>query len=319
MLVAMRAAIIRRYGPPDVFEIGEVDRPTAGPTQLLVRVRASSVNPVDCAIRSGVLRFFIRHELPKVLGIDYAGVVEAVGSDVKGFAPGDEVFGFIDIRTCGAYAEHAAVEASSAANKPANVSWEAAGVSGGAGLTAYQALVDVLRVRAGEKLLVNGAGGGVGTFTVQIAKALGCHVTAVGSAAKRELLLELGADAVVDYAEQDPFAGRGVYDAIADCVGNLGVLAARRMLVSSGRHVVIAARPVIFLRAALAKVLPGKPFQTMSVEPRGRDGEVLARWLGTGEVRAIVDRTWPLDALAEAHAYVERGRTAGKVAISIGV
>ncbi|MCA9697692.1 MAG: NADP-dependent oxidoreductase, partial [Myxococcales bacterium] len=165
----MRAAVLTHYGRPEVLEVREVEKPTPGPKQLLVRVRASSVNPVDCGIRSGALRSFIRLQLPTPLGVDYAGVVEAVGSEVEGFAPGDEVFGFIDIRVCGAYAEYAVIDASSAAKKPSALSWEEAGASPGSGLTAQQALTSVVGVRPGEKVLINGAGGGVGTFAVQIA------------------------------------------------------------------------------------------------------------------------------------------------------
>ena len=267
----MRAAIIRRYGRPEVFEVVEAEVPAPSPTQLLVRMHASSVNPVDCAIRQGSLRFIFPQRLPTVLGIDYAGTVEAVGSEVEGFSVGDEVFGFTDVRTGGAYAEYAVVEASGAAIKPANVSWEEAGVTAGSGLTAYQALTEVLKVRAGEKVLINGAGGGVGTFAVQIAKALGCHVTAVGSTSKRELLLELGADVVIDYTQEDPFAARHAYDAIADCVGNIGVLASRRLLAPGGRHVSIASKPAIMLRAQLGKLLPGPAYQTMFVVPRSSD------------------------------------------------
>lgn len=313
----MRAAVIAHYGRPEVLEIHEVDEPTPGPQQLLVRVRASSVNPVDCGIRSGALRSFIRLRLPTPLGVDYAGVVEAVGSEVEGFAVGDEVFGFIDIRVCGAHAEYAVIDASSAAKKPASLSWEEAGATPGSGLTAEQALTRVAAVRPGEKVLINGAGGGVGTFAVQIAKALGCHVTAVGSTSKRELLLSLGADEVIDYTQQDPFAAEAAYDVIVDCVGNIGVFAARRMLAAGGRCVEIASNPKVLIRSLLSKLLPRKPYQTMYVVPRGSDVETLAGRFERKEIRVVLDRTYPLEKIAEAHAYVEQGRSAGKVAISI--
>lgn len=314
----MQAAVIRHYGLPDVFEVGEVSVPQPGPTQLLVRMRASSVNPVDCGIRSGALRSFIRLKLPAVLGVDYAGVVEAVGSGVKGFSRGDHVFGFIDIRVCGAYAEYALIEASSAARKPESLSWEEAGACPGSGLTAHQALTSVVKVQPGEKVLVNGAGGGVGTFVVQIARALGCHVTAVGSTSKRDLLASLGADVIVDYTKEDPFAASGAYDAIVDCVGNIGVFASRRLLAPGGRHVAVASNPKVMFRSMLSKLLPGKPYRTMYVVPKGSDVETLAGWFTSGKVRVVLDRTFPLARIAEAHAYVERGRSAGKVAIAIG-
>lgn len=314
----MQAAVIRRYGRPEVFEVGDVSVPAPGPSQLLIRVRASSVNPVDCGIRSGALRSFIRLKLPAVLGVDYAGVVEAVGSDVKGFAIGDHVFGFIDIRVCGAYAEYALIEASSAAKKPESLSWAEAGACPGSGLTALQALTSVVKVQSGERVLINGAGGGVGTFLVQIAKVLGCHVTAVGSSSKRDLLLGLGADRVIDYTKEDPFAARAEYDVIADCVGNVGVFASRRLLRAGGRHVAIASNPTVMLRAILSKLLPGKPYRSMYVVPRGSDVEELAGWFERKQLRVVLDRTYSLAEIAEAHAYVERGRSAGKVAIAIG-
>lgn len=313
----MRAAVITQYGRPEALEVREVETPTPGPGQLLVRVRASSVNPVDCAIRSGALRSFIRLRLPTPLGVDFAGVVEAVGPEVEGFAVGDEVFGFIDIRVCGAHAEYAVIDAAAAAKKPASLSWVHAGASPGSGLTAQQALTGVVDVRPGERVLINGAGGGVGTFAVQIAKALGCHVTAVGSTTKRELLLSLGADEFVDYTTQDPFAARAAYDVIVDCVGNVGVFAARRMLRPGGRCVEVAANPKVMLRALLGRLLPGKPYRTMYVVPRGSDVQALAERLERNEVRVVLDRTYPLEEIAEAHAYVERGRATGKVAISI--
>lgn len=291
--------------------------PTPGPGQLLIRVRGSSVNPVDCAIRQGALRAFVHLKFPAILGLDYAGVVEAVGPGVTGFALGDEVFGFIDIRVGGAFAEYAVIDAASAARKPAALAWEEAGASPGSGLTAQQALRVVLDVRAGERVLINGAGGGVGTFAVQIAKAIGCHVTAVASAGKRELLLGLGADAFVDYTGEDPFAARGAYDAIVDCVGNIGVLASRRLLRAGGRHVAVATGPAIMLRALVGKLLPGKPYRTMYVVPRGSDVATLAASFERGELRVVLDRTFPLAQIAEAHAHVERGRSAGKVAISL--
>ncbi len=312
----MRAAVIRHYGRPEVFELVEADIPTPSPTQLLVRMRASSVNPVDCAIRSGQLRLFFPRSMPSVLGIDYAGVVEAVGAEVEGFAVGDEVFGFTDIRTGGAYAEYAVVEASGAAIKPANVSWREAGVTAGSGLTAYQALVEILNVQPDERVFINGAGGGVGTFAVQIAKVLGGHVTAVGSTSKREMLEQIGADVVIDYTKEDPFAARRAYDAVVDCVGNIGLLASRRLLAPGGRHVAVASRPAIMLRAGLGKLLPAPAYKTMYVVPRSSD--VLAQWLRDGKVRPVVDRSFALEQVGDAQAYVERGRSAGKVSISIG-
>lgn len=313
----MRAAVIRRYGGPDVFAIEEVATPRPGAKQLLIRMRGSSVNPVDCAIRQGMLRAFVRLKLPAVLGIDYAGVIEAVGSEVRDFSIGDEVFGFIDIRVCGAYGEYAVVDAASAARKPPGLSWAEAGAAPGSGLTAHQALLSVIAARAGERLLVNGAGGGVGTFVVQIAKAIGCHVTAVGSGSKRELLLGLGADVVIDYTRQDPFAAQAAYDGIVDCVGNIGVLTARRMLCRGGRFVAVASSPQIMLRALYSKLLPGKPYRSMYVVPRGSDVEALAGWFTRGQARVVLDSTYPLERIAEAHAHVERGRSAGKVAVTI--
>jgi NADPH:quinone reductase-like Zn-dependent oxidoreductase len=170
----MRAAITRGYGGPEVFTIEEVERPRPGAGQLGIRVHASSVNPVDCGIRSGALRAFVRLRLPAILGIDYAGVVEEVGPDVEGFAVGDEVFGFVDIRSCGAYAEHAVVAASTAARKPSALSFTEAGVIGGAGLTAFQALT--LSPRAGRTTRPSTA-----SATSASGRRVGCSRRAVGT------------------------------------------------------------------------------------------------------------------------------------------
>ena len=189
----------------------------------------------------------------------------------------------------------------------------------GAGTVLYpSSAMPVVQVKAGERVLVNGAGGGVGTFAVQIARALGCHVTAVGSTAKRDLLLGLGADVVLDYTREDPLAARGAYDVIVDCVGNIGVFASRRLLRPGGRHVAIASNPKVMLRALVSKLLPGKPYRSMYVVPSGSEVAAFAGWFERGQMRVVLDRTYPLAQIAEAQAYVERGRSAGKVAITIG-
>jgi NADPH:quinone reductase-like Zn-dependent oxidoreductase len=315
--VRMKAIVAHRYGPPgQALRLEDVDKPAVEPDQVLVRVRASSVNPYDWHMMRGS-PFLVRLSggllKPKngAMGVDAAGVVEAVGADVTHVAPGDEVFGARN----GAFAEY--VSGKNFVPKPARISFEQAGTLGIAGITALQAVRDRGQVQAGQKVLVNGAAGGVGTFAVQIAKALGAEVTGVCSVRNVDMVRSIGADRVVDYTATDYTREGRRYDVIVDCIGNHGLLANLRALTPNGALVIVGG-PLRRLPGAL--VLPRLVRQRIGfflAKVNRDDLGVLAELMETGKVTPVVDRTYPLSEVPEAIAYVEAGHARGKVVVTV--
>ena len=235
-LNTMQAIVQDRYGSPDVLEVADIAKPSIKANEVLVRVRAAGVNPLDWySITGGLGRLFFGIRKPKVRvrGVDVAGVVEAVGPDVKGIRPGDEVFGGCR----GSFAEYASAREAELACKPANLSFEQAAAVPVAGITALQAMRDAARIRPGQKVLINGAAGGVGTFAVQIARASGAEVTGVCSTRNVDLVRSLGAEHVIDYTRDDFTRSGQRYDVILDNVGNHSWSACRRVLTSDGTYV----------------------------------------------------------------------------------
>lgn len=312
----MKAVVIRQYGPPEVLEYATVERPFPKENEVLVKAHASSVNPVDCAIRRGQLKRFIRLKLPAILGVDVSGEVVEVGAAVKNLKVGEEVYAFLRPHVSGAYAEYAAVPAAWAGSKPTNISHTEAAVTPGVGLTALQALRNVGHLQGGQKVLINGGSGGVGTFAIQIARALGAEVTAVCSTLKVELVKHLGAQRVIDYTQADFTKDDDRYDVILDCVGNKTFLALRRLLKPGGKHITVVPGPRQFLHSLLAVFFPGKQSKVFVLEP-GKDIDVLTRLIEDGKVKPVIDRVYPLAQLAEAHRYSETGRAAGKIAVTV--
>lgn len=325
----MQAVTRRCYGSPAVLAIETLPRPVPGELQLLVKVRAAAINPLDWHKIRGtpyVMRVAEGFGAPKDprLGIDFAGVVEAVGSKVTRFKPGDEIFGGRD----GALAEYILVrEAGSIARKPANVTFEQAASTYVAGLTALQALRDRAAVQPGQKVLVNGASGGVGTFSVQIAKWLGAEVAGVCSTRNVELVRSLGADRVIDYTREDFTAGPRRFDVIMDNVANRPMLDIRRVLEPRGRYLVIGgggpdANPWIGAFKAPIKALVISWFvdQDMAFflsHSSVEDVATLARLMEEGRIAPVIDRSYPLAGIRDAIRYLESGRARGKVVIEM--
>jgi NADPH:quinone reductase-like Zn-dependent oxidoreductase len=322
----MKALVRHDYVPPDVLRIEEVEKPVPADDQVLVRVRAASVNPLDWHYVRGT-PFIARAEIglftPKVsrLGVDFAGTVEAVGKNVTRFKPGDEVFGG---RT-GAFAEYVTVREDRAlARKPPNVTFEQAAAVPIAAITALQGLRDEGKLQRGEKVLINGASGGVGTFAVQIAKAFGAEVTGVCSTRNVELVRSLGADHVIDYTREDFTRSGQRYDLILDNVGNHSLLETRRALTPRGRYVIVggpAGRWIDPLpRAFKAIVLSRFVTQDMHMflaQLNQKDLNVLGDLMQAGKMRSVVDRRYGLSDAAEAIRYVEGGHARGKVVIGL--
>ena len=321
----MQAIVFDTYGSPDVLELREVEPPTPKADQVLVRIRAASVNPFDWHRLRGEPLFMRGSEgwrAPKNdrLGADLAGTVEAVGSDVTELRPGDEVFG-MSIRTL---AEYAAVAADGLAPKPANTTFEQAAAVPLAALTAVQALRKG-GVESGQSVLVNGASGGIGTFLVQIAKALGAEVTGVCSGPNVELVRSLGADDVVDYTRED-FTRRGKrHDVVIDAVMNRSLGRLRHATREDGTIVLIGAakgktggRPLL----RIVRAMLGRRFASQNVvifmTERSRDDLLFVRELiESGKVTPVIDRTYPLAETAEAIRYLEQGHARGKVVVAV--
>jgi NADPH:quinone reductase-like Zn-dependent oxidoreductase len=323
----MRAVTRRCYGTPDVLAVEQLPIPVPDDHQLLVRVRAAAINPLDWhKIRGTPYAMRLAEGLgapadPR-LGVDFAGVVEAVGSKVTRFKPGDEIFGGRD----GALADYIVVrETSSIARKPANVSFEQAASSYVAALTALQALRDSAAIRPGQKVLINGASGGVGTFAVQIAKSLGAEVTAVCSERNVELVRALGADHVIDYTREDFTQSAQRFDVIMDNVVNRPMLDIRRVLTPQGKYLVIGGggpddNPWIgaFKGPIKAFVISWFVEQDMAFflsHASAADVATLAQLMLECKVRPVVDRTYPLTEIREAVRYLETGRARGKVVL----
>jgi len=322
----MKAVVSRCYGPPSVLRVEEVEKPRVADRSVLVRVHAVSLNPVDYHFMRGtpyILRMGSGLGAPKDsrMGDDFAGTVEAVGKDVTRFKVGDEVFG----GTHGAFAQYLTVGESGAITpKPSAVTFEQAAAVGIAGLTALQALRDKAQLHAGEKVLINGASGGVGTFAVQIAKAFGAEVTAVCSTRHVDLVRSLGADQVIDYTKDDFTRGAVHYDVILDNVSNHSFVEYYRVLTPQGRLVVVGGQPgnwigslTPFLKAlVLSHFMKQKPL-TLLADLKQEDLATLAELMQTGKVKPVVDRHYPLNELPAAMAYLEAGHAQGKVVVDV--
>ena len=325
----MQAVVRRCYGPPDVLALEQIEKPVPAEDQILVKVRAAGLNPLDWHYMRAtpyLMRIEAGFGAPKDprLGVDFAGVVETVGSNVTTFKAGDEVFG----GKWGAFAEYITIAGDGQlAVKPAHLTFEQAAGVNVAGLTALQTLRDRAGLEPGQKVLINGASGGVGTFAVQIAKALGAEVTGVCSARNIELVRSLGADHVVDYTREDFTQGNQRYDVVMDNVANRGVLEVRRVLKPDGKLIVIGgggpdADPWIgafkaAIKAHLLSWFVDQDMGTFLSHGSGEDLAILAGMMQSGGVKPVVDRTFPLAETAEAMRYLETGRARGKVIVTM--
>lgn len=313
----MKAAIINRYGSAEALHYTDVEKPQIESDRMLVRVYATSVNPIDWKIRKGMLKVLTGSKFPIILGFDVSGEVVEVGSRVTSFKPGDSIYARLDRATGGAYAEYAAVSEKVAAPKPTNMSHEAAAAVPLAGMTALQALRDKGKLEVGQKVLINGASGGVGTFAVQIAKALGAAVTAVCSTPNLELVKSLGADRVIDYTQHDFTKDAVKYDIVFDVVGNRSLSECKNVLQPKGIYITTQPFPGKFFQSFLTSLLPGQKCQVILQRSNSADLIYLKEQIEAGKIRSVIDRTYPLSETAAAHAYSETERAVGKVVISI--
>ena len=324
----MRAVVYTQYGPPEVLRLEEVEKPTPKDDEVLVKVHAAAANPLDWHLMRGA-PFFVRLEagFPKpkntVLGADIAGRVEAVGHKVTRFRPGDEVFGDLSGSGLGGFAEYVCAREDALALKPSNLSFEEEAAVPVAAVTALQGLRDKGQVRPGQKVLINGASGGVGTFAVGLARHFGADVTGVCSTRNLELVRSIGADGVVDYTREDFTRTGRQYDLILDAVGNRSVSDYERALAPQGRCVVVGFTTlahllrVLSLGAWVSRTGDKKVGLMGTAKPNREDLIFIKELLEIGEVAPVIDRTYPLSEVPEAIGYLEGGRARGKVVIDI--
>ncbi|MCO6449662.1 MAG: NAD(P)-dependent alcohol dehydrogenase [Caldilineales bacterium] len=326
----MKAIVWTAYGPPDVLEYREVEKPTLKDDEVLIRIHATTVTAGDCEMRnmhfplflSTPMRFYVGFRKPtriRILGQELAGEIEAVGKDVSRFQPGDQVFAALGL-SLGAYAEYICAPAESAdgviALKPDNLTFaEAAAVPVG-GLEAIHFLRKA-NLQRGEKILINGAGGSIGTIGVQLAKLDGAEVTAVDSAAKLDMLRSLGADHVLDYAQEDFTQNGERYDVIFDVIGKSSFSRSMASLRPNGRYVIANPQLSKMLRGLIASATGSKKVIFEPSHREAADLEALKALIESGKLKPVIDRTYPLAQTADAHRYVETGQKAGNVVIMV--
>lgn len=321
----MKAITYQNYGSPDVLKYEEIEKPKAGDDEVLIKVRAASINPLDWHYMRGTphaMRIMTGLRKPKEtrLGVDVAGEVEAVGRNVTEFKPGDEVFGSCS----GAFAEYACTSASKLVIKPDNVTFEQAAAVNVAALTALQGLRDKGKIRAGQKVLINGASGGVGTFAVQIAKSFGADVTGVCSTRNLDMVRSIGADHVIDYTREDFAKTAQRYDLILDCFATHSLLALRRVLNPKGRYIGVGG-PIGSTIALLAGLVTApvlswfvsQKFAVFIAKLSKEDLTIMRELMEAGKVTPVIDRRYSLSEVPEAIRYLEEGHARGKVVITL--
>lgn len=321
----MKAIIYTKYGSPDVLEIKEVDKPVPKDNEVLIRVHASSINSWDWDLLTGTFQGRIgafRQPRTGILGCDIAGTVEEVGSKVKLFKPGDNVFGDMSgfaARDWGGFAEYACAREEILALKSDEMTFEQAAAIPQAGVLALQGLYDVGHIQSGQKVLINGAGGGGGTFAIQIAKAAGAMITGVDSTEKLAVMRSLGCEHVIDYTKEDFTKNGKQYDLILDVRTTRSVFDYNRVLAPNGIYVTVGGTTGRLLQFALLRMFisGGKKMKLLVHKPTKMDLDFLTELFEEGKVIPVIDRSYKLSEVAEAFRYFGEGNFIGKVVISV--
>ena len=333
----MQAFVLKAYGDPELASLQDVPVPKASSRQLLVSVRAAGLNPVDFKMRKGELRVIQRYRLPAVLGNELAGEVIACGEQVRRFRVGDRVLARVAKERMGAFAQFAIVEEDHAAVMPASIDFATAAAIPLAGLTALQALRDELHVAKGQRIFISGGAGGVGSFAIQIAKHLGAHVATTASPRGEALVRELGADAVIDYTQQQPASVLSGFDGAFDLLGGDTLMQAFAIVRPGSTVVSVAGMPepqtaakdlgrglglqVLFWLASFSlrrrARQHGARYRFLFMHPSGEDLSELTRLVDAGMVKVIVDSVYPFERIAEAMAKLESGRAKGKIVVTM--
>lgn len=316
----MRAVVYKQYGTPDVLQLEELEKPAPGNDEVLVKVKASCINSWDWDLLRGtpfvnrLMAGILKPKRINILGCDVAGRVEAIGINIKNFKPGDEVYG--DLSGCGwgGFAEYVSAPETALALKPACLTFEEAAAVPQAALLAMQGLCDAGRMQPGQKVLINGAGGGAGTFAIQIAKASGAEVTGVDSTEKLEIMRLTGADHVIDYTKQDITRNSQQYDLVLDMAGYRSVYDYKRILSPEGVYVMAGGASFNILRIMLVLITGNRKFRILLHKPnKGLDD--IKELLETGKVVPVIDKCYPLSEVPDALLYFAAGHAKGKVII----
>ncbi|MGI9289767.1 MAG: NAD(P)-dependent alcohol dehydrogenase [Gammaproteobacteria bacterium] len=313
----MRTVVLDEFGSADVLKLREVPEPTPGEGQVKIQVHATNINPIDWKMREGQMAARYGDEFPMILGWDCSGVVVELGDKVTEFALGDEVFARSDVGTGRCYAEYAVLNVATVVKKPRELSHLEAGSIPLVGLTALNGLINCANLRSGQRVLIIGASGGVGTLAVQIAKNIGAHVTAVCSAANMELVASLGADAVIDYNVDDPLMTNTLFDLVYDTVGVRSCEEARAALTGTGTYLtLVPVQGIDFFIPGQTEWEPGKGY-FVAWAPTASDLQVLADWAAAGKLRAVIDSEFSLEEIKQAHLRSETERAVGKIVIRV--
>jgi NADPH:quinone reductase-like Zn-dependent oxidoreductase len=326
-LEKMKAIVCERYGPPDVLKLKEIERPTPKDNEVLVRVRAATVTAGDCEIRRfemptwlwlpARIGFGFRGPRRKILGQELAGKIESVGKDVRLFKEGDQVFALTGLRL-GAYAEYDCLpEKALMATKPANMTYEEAAAVPLGGLHALHFLGKA-SVQRGQRVLINGAGGSIGTVAVQLAKSFGAEVTAVDTTRKLDVLRSIGADHVIDYSKEDFTESGKIYDVIFDTIGRSSFSGCMRSLKQEGLYLLGNPGLSQQIRGLWTSRKSGKKVIGGKTSYKAEDLTILKELIEAGKIRSVIDRRYLLEQAAEAHRYVDTGQKTGNVVITVG-
>ena len=324
----MKAIVWTRYGPPDVLQLKEVEKPTPKDNEVLVKIHAATVFPGDCELRSSKMPFWllrlplriavglIKPRGTRILGQELAGEIESVGKDVRHFEKGDQIFGSTGMRF-GSYAEYTCLpEGGAWTRKPANMTYEDAAAVPTGGVNALHFLRRG-NVQSGEKVLINGAGGSIGTSAVQIAKSFGAEVTCVDSTKKLDMLRSIGADHVIDYTQEDFTENGDTYDVIFDVVGKSPYSRSLRSLKQNGRYLLANTQLTQMFRGVWTSRTSSKKVIFAFAAAKAEDLVFLRELIEAGKLKSVIDRRYPLEQTAEAHRYVETGQKIGHVVISV--
>ncbi len=313
----MKAIITEKYGDVDVLGQQEVEKPAIKEDQILVRVHAFSINPVDWKIRRGDLKLLVGRRPPQILGGDYSGAVAEVGKQITNFKIGDEVFGMVNAFKGGTYAEFVSVKKEEIAPKPQNLNFEEAASLPLVSLTAYQSLVYKGQLQQGDHVMINGCSGGVGLSGLQIAKTLGGRVTGVCSTKNLELGKKMGADDIIDYSNEDVLKEKNAYDIFFDAVANRSFFQVKETLKPHGIYVTTLPSFQSILLGPLINVLGSKKLKKIMVAPRRKDLAVLKEMAENGKLVPVLEKVYSMDQIREAHTRSETGRVVGKVVVKV--
>jgi len=312
----MKAVVYNKYGPPDVLEIVELEKPIIKNNEILVKANATSVNPVDWKIRNGSLKILTGKNFPKGLGGDVAGKIVKVGDNVSGFKIGDEVYGKVGGLKGNTHAEFVVAKSEDLTKKPQNIDFSTAATVPLAALTAYQALVTIGDLKENSKVLINGCTGGVGHFAVQIAKALGANVTGVCSSKNVAVAKKLGSDEVIDYTKNNVTSGKVKYDIFFDAVANQSYKEVKSILNKGGTYITTLPSVSVVL-TPITGLFSSKKAKMINVKSNPRDLQLITNMIENSKVKPIIAKIYQLKDIQEAHRYSETGRVVGKLAISI--